>query len=216
MKVVDTALVIDSDFLMRGYVTESLQRAGIAALVADSADDAKRKLAYQQFDLIFCDIRLFNPRMLRQKRADGRPSGEALCIAMTPFSKVEQAVSMKEKGIYDILIKPFSAEQVAFAVDRARETLELRGKVELLEGELSQPTITSGSPAAAASPMEPEIDYIALETTNLQELERRVILKVLEQTGGNRKTMALQLGISVRTLRNKLNQYRAEEALSIT
>jgi two-component system response regulator AtoC len=41
-------------------------------------------------------------------------------------------------------------------------------------------------------------------------MERRLILKTLKALGGNRGRTAEMLQISVRTLRNKLNQYRAE------
>jgi two-component system response regulator FlrC len=46
--------------------------------------------------------------------------------------------------------------------------------------------------------------------TPLREVERIVIFDTLEQTGGNRTHAAKILGISVRTLRNKLNEYRAD------
>lgn len=44
----------------------------------------------------------------------------------------------------------------------------------------------------------------------LHEMERIMIAKGLEQTQGNRTQTAELLGISVRTLRNKLNEYRAQ------
>ncbi|MBF0449174.1 MAG: sigma-54-dependent Fis family transcriptional regulator [Candidatus Magnetomorum sp.] len=43
----------------------------------------------------------------------------------------------------------------------------------------------------------------------LREMERRMIFHTLDQTGGNRTHAADILGISVRTLRNKLNEYRS-------
>ena len=42
----------------------------------------------------------------------------------------------------------------------------------------------------------------------LHEMERIMIMKGLEATAGNRTQAAELLGISVRTLRNKLNEYR--------
>jgi DNA-binding NtrC family response regulator len=44
----------------------------------------------------------------------------------------------------------------------------------------------------------------------LREMEKELILRRLNRTGGNRTRAAELLGISVRTLRNKINQYRTE------
>jgi two-component system response regulator FlrC len=42
----------------------------------------------------------------------------------------------------------------------------------------------------------------------LKEIEQRAIMHTLNQTDGNRTHAANVLGISVRTLRNKLNEYK--------
>jgi len=47
-------------------------------------------------------------------------------------------------------------------------------------------------------------------TKNLKEIERRKILEVLRETNGNRTRAAEELGISVRTLRNKLREFRED------
>lgn len=44
----------------------------------------------------------------------------------------------------------------------------------------------------------------------LKQLEQEIILKTLKEQGGNRTWTAKKLGISVRTLRNKLNEYKGE------
>lgn len=45
-------------------------------------------------------------------------------------------------------------------------------------------------------------------TFSLREMEKNLIFKALEQTNGNRTHAAKILGISIRTLRNKLNEYK--------
>jgi DNA-binding NtrC family response regulator len=71
-------------------------------------------------------------------------------------------------------------------------------------------------PAAAPepSPAEPDAGGAASVFSGpvmpLHEVERLMILKGLEATSGNRTQAAELLGISVRTLRNKLNEYRAQ------
>ncbi|MDZ7374176.1 MAG: sigma-54 dependent transcriptional regulator [candidate division KSB1 bacterium] len=50
-----------------------------------------------------------------------------------------------------------------------------------------------------------------LSRMTLRELEKVAILKALQETGGNRTHAARRLGISVRTLRNKLREYRYQD-----
>jgi len=50
---------------------------------------------------------------------------------------------------------------------------------------------------------------------SVDEMERKLIFTTLEQTNGNRTHAAKLLGISLRTLRNKLREYRFEEAAAV-
>jgi DNA-binding NtrC family response regulator len=43
----------------------------------------------------------------------------------------------------------------------------------------------------------------------LAEVERQIILDTLREVGGNKTAAALRLGVTVRTLQNKLKKYRA-------
>ena len=92
----------------------------------------------------------------------------------------------------------------------------------LLEGEEWPLFAEGGAPLEDRSPPsggEPESavsvppagnggDVFAGGVIPLHEMERILIGKGLAQTGGNRTQAAELLGISVRTLRNKLNEYR--------
>lgn len=49
----------------------------------------------------------------------------------------------------------------------------------------------------------------------IREVERNLILSTLEKCGGNRTQAAKILGISLRTLRNKLSRYRGEEEVDL-
>ncbi len=62
-------------------------------------------------------------------------------------------------------------------------------------------TPVDGTPPVAATPP----NGIVLTTLNVEEAERAMIQRALELTRGNRTKTAELLGISVRTLRNKLN-----------
>lgn len=63
----------------------------------------------------------------------------------------------------------------------------------------------SAAPSTAAA-----ADLDSREAITISEMERRMIFATLEDLGGNRTRAAERLGISIRTLRNKLREYRGE------
>ncbi len=87
---------------------------------------------------------------------------------------------------------------------RELENTIARG-VLLAQGEIIQPEdlLPSGAPVVELSP-EAEV----MSPLSIRDMERRMIFKALDETSGNRTHAAKILGISVRTLRNKLNEYK--------
>lgn len=77
---------------------------------------------------------------------------------------------------------------------------------------LSGASQASAAASASADADKPEASALHLPgpVIPLHEMERIMIAKGLEATSGNRTQAAELLGISVRTLRNKLNEYRAQ------
>jgi two-component system response regulator FlrC len=65
------------------------------------------------------------------------------------------------------------------------------------------------APAAAAARVEPVAPQDSGLDRDLKDRERELILATLRVTGGNRKLTAERLGISPRTLRHKLQQFKA-------
>ncbi len=113
------------------------------------------------------------------------------------------------------------------------ETLEIMkayswpGNVRELENLVHRLTVMEAGPALMPESLPAEIrgvdsqernapaDARGLLTYNLSEIEQDAILKALKTTGGNRFKTAEVLGISVRTLRNKLNEYKKTSPLQI-
>jgi DNA-binding NtrC family response regulator len=84
--------------------------------------------------------------------------------------------------------------------------------VEIRGGGVTSVSVPAGSDDAGTAGTA-QVAAPAEETLNIAELERLAIIKALRKTGGNRKNTADLLGVSIRTLRNKLNQYRDEGTL---
>lgn len=97
------------------------------------------------------------------------------------------------------------------------------GNVRELENLVQRLAVMATGPAIGADllPVEIRNGHVVEDTThvvpmpalNLSEMEKTAIIHALRKTGGNRQSTADMLGISVRTLRNKLNQYKSEGVL---
>ena len=88
-----------------------------------------------------------------------------------------------------------------FEQERGMQSASLVQQVMQRASAYGQPALNVGLPQSLSTPPA----GIILTTLRVEEAERALIKRALEVTGGNRTRTAELLGISVRTLRNKLN-----------
>jgi DNA-binding NtrC family response regulator len=82
-------------------------------------------------------------------------------------------------------------------------------EVTMAEQHLTTPTEHAAPEASSAATN--EIVPLLIGAT-VGEIERELVLQTLAYCGGNRTRTARVLGVSIRTLRNKIRQYAAEGA----
>jgi len=95
---------------------------------------------------------------------------------------------------------------------RSGDVLEVGDLLQFGEGSRGEPG--SQAPSTSVPPVETGAGRgVVIEAgTTVSEMERRLIEITLEETGNNKTHAARMLGISLRTLRNKLNEYAATDA----
>lgn len=74
---------------------------------------------------------------------------------------------------------------------------------------------TQTTTTAQANGVEPKPENLTLDVTTLptlEEVKRQYLNLVLKQTGGNKVQAAKVLGVSVKTIYNQLDAYRAADA----
>lgn len=90
--------------------------------------------------------------------------------------------------------------------DMKRDMSEMRQQIEALKGNMGEPvsrSVESREHYANAV----EADVYAEEVNSIEDVERELIRKTLEKTGGNRRDAAKILGKSERTLYRKIKDY---------
>lgn len=106
----------------------------------------------------------------------------------------------------------------------SREAMEMLlkydwpGNVRELENQMERAVVLNSTSEVKPNHLNLQYDLHFSERTSfsgmvglsLREMEKNLLLKTLESEGGNRTRAAQVLGITVRTLRNKLKEYRQE------
>jgi len=174
----------------------TLNRAGHRVLSADNVVESLRVLAGEIVDLVIYDDRmpgLTGSEFLALLR---REQHQVPVIVLTDCASVEHAVTAMKAGAVDYVSKPVTPQQLQRAVEQALDLARAQKASET-------PGIAAAAPAPSAS--------VVLTSLNIDEAERALIVRALEVTKNNRTRTAQLLGISVRTLRNKLNGPRRIE-----
>ena len=199
-----TILCVDDEPSVGVVLEHTLTKIGHRPLLVSSVDDAMQAVARIPVDLVIADYVMPKRSGLDLLKTLQKEGIKLPVIIMTGYSSIENAVTSMRSGAIDYLTKPIRAETLEIAVSQALEQARLSRENESLQSEIQKLR-------AARAPMnEPAAE--APQVFNLDELERKAIERALVATGGNRTRAAKLLGISERTLRNKLNGPKVKTA----
>ena len=122
---IEKIIVLEDDALVRKSLEQQLRNRRYDVAGCGTIADAQEYLNKDNFDLIFCDVRLPDgdgTEFLKQVQA--RPT-KPLVIMMTGYGTVESAVTCMKDGAFDYMLKPFSGEQIDVILKKAEEFTQL-------------------------------------------------------------------------------------------
>ncbi|MDB5326199.1 MAG: uncharacterized protein JWM57_1768 [Phycisphaerales bacterium] len=181
-----SVLVVEDEPKLRDLIGEVLRGWGFAAIPAKSGEEALRLCESRVPDVLLLDLNLPGRSGLETCQALRELGVAAAAIVLTGYGDLAAAQRAIELGVVAFLTKPFRLGELEKALAKAWR----------------RPTL-----AVADDGVTPVV--------RLDDVERRHILSVLDQQGGNRTATAKALGISRRTLQYRLAEYgRGEEDLA--
>jgi len=117
-------LIVDDDPLVRESLARVVKKMGHTPLEAGSLGSAREKLPAEDFDLVFCDVRMPDGSgldILPELRAT---SAAPEVIIVTGFGDPDGAELAIKKGAWDYIEKPLSVKAVMLCVERALQYRE--------------------------------------------------------------------------------------------
>lgn len=193
-------LVVEDEARMRDLLIDVLPGMGYEVIGARIAEEALRLMQQRSADIVVLDLNL--PVMdgmtfLDQFRCRWTRTP---VIIMTGFGNLESAKRAIRHNVVDFLTKPCHLGEIEEALSRARRLIDQPGAV--VDG-----VKKCHEALVKLSTDEVDTTVIIPTPTTLTDADRRLIESALRRHNGNRSAAAAELGISRRTLYNRLAKH---------
>ncbi|MEO8875904.1 MAG: sigma-54 dependent transcriptional regulator [Polyangiaceae bacterium] len=104
-------LLVDDDDIVRGSISEALQRAGHRVTEACDGEEAANLVDVQKFDLAICDVHMPKMDGITLFRRVKRVAPATAVVIMTTFGKIPDAIGSLRAGAVDYVTKPFDPDE---------------------------------------------------------------------------------------------------------
>lgn len=194
-------LLIEDDVKLRTMLSQALGDMGFSTHGVGSGEAALRHMDGAAADIALLDLNLPGMGGLEVFEALRAKHPRLAVIVLTGFGQLRDAQHAIRLDVTDFLLKPVSLGDLERSLGRARAKTLPR---------LSDALTPEPALAAVVSKENRSVDFAEPPVT-LEALEKQHILCCLLRHEGNRAATAAELGISLRTLYYRLEQYGATE-----
>ena len=129
-------LIVEDEAPLRQATAERLAEHGYLVVEAESGEVAIEQLAKFAFDVVLTDLRLpgIDGTAVLEAALERYP--EIVCIVVTGFGTVKDAVDAIKRGAAEFITKPFQFDQLLHVLSSALEQRRLRSENAYLRSQL--------------------------------------------------------------------------------
>ena len=195
-------LIVEDETHLREMLHTSLTEMGLRPTAVGSGEAALRLVNQHFFALALIDLNLpgIGGLELCETLHQQRPHMQT--IILTGFGDLESARQAIRLEVVDFLTKPCGMDDLEHALNRAR--------LRWLDRWSGEATTVTPEPSLLAPAKWPAPATDPRSMRSMEEMERELILASLARHNGNRQAAASDLGISVRKLYYRLQQYQRQ------
>jgi DNA-binding NtrC family response regulator len=200
-------LVVEDERRLRDVLIANIREMGMDPTGAWTAEQALQIMEKGSVPIVLLDLNLpgMNGMTLCETIHRRWPSTQV--VVLTGFGDLNAAKRAIRLEVVDFLTKPCGMDDLEMALSRARSRFRERW----IGSQPAMPREARAESAQARS-SSPKSDSPAVPS--LENAERDLIFAALERHGGNREAAAAELGISVRKLYYRLQQYHQKPAVT--
>jgi len=179
-----TLLIVDDEKHTREGLKIALESKYHVSL-ARHAQEAIDGFEAQRFDLVLTDLRMAGESGLSVLDAALKQPNQPICILMTAYGDVENAVEAMKRGAKDFLIKPLNLSNLEIVLERALKNKQLETENTILHKRLQQAYSWPGMIGQSA---------IFQQTVNqIRQIAPTLVPVLLEGQSGTGKSLAAQI-----------------------
>ena len=142
-------LIVDDERSTLDAMCRFLRRRFEVTGAGDGAE-AVKLISGNDYDLILTDLRMPGTDGMKVLEASLAKNPQPLCIILSAYGTVENAVEAVKLGAFDFVMKPVNLEQLSLILDRALATRKLQSENRELKEKLFQEKKSSGIIAQSA------------------------------------------------------------------
>jgi DNA-binding NtrC family response regulator len=181
-------LVVEDDTNLREQIVKVLVEWGFHTASVWSGEDALRLNACHAYDIAVLDFCLPGVDGIETLYRLRQHAPHLQGIVLTGSATIAAAKRAIHLDVVEFLTKPCHRGELEQAIDRARRRLPA--------------TLPSLDPPCRELPTQ--------STIKLEDVERQHIMAALQRHQGDRKSTAAELGVTRKTLYNRIKQYAAQ------
>ncbi|MDX1565146.1 MAG: response regulator [Phycisphaeraceae bacterium] len=190
-------MIVEDEGRLRELLADQLPRMGFEAVPVRTGEHAIKQMEEEACDIVLLDLNLPVMSGLEVLEKIHQRWPQTCVIIMTGFGDLEAAKTAIRYGVVEFLTKPCHLGEIEVALSRAHR--------ELVDPD--QPPMLRDQEAE-----EPSDDPMTVPQT-LAEAQRKLIMAAMKRHNGNRTAVAAELGISRRTLYNRLAEYGNQDLM---